>query len=150
MTLTKGVAGGSCANATMKMLFMPDTGAIPKCDAALANMQTHVGCESINPLFVSLTHDAICTDAVSGLLSLFNTQVVAGVFMLFTLHYASFVRPYKNNKRLLPPREGLNSPSLWSKVYQLQLSRNLPNLQPMQPHPKGMLGHQCNKHLTLV
>merc|ERR1712028_100044 len=90
-------------NATMKMLFMPDTGAIPKCDAALANMQTHVGCESINPLFVSLTHDAICTDAVSGLLSLFNTQVVAGVFMLFTLHYASFVRPYMNSKTVVAP-----------------------------------------------
>jgi len=103
MTLTKGVAGDSCSNATMQMLYMPVTGAIPMCDAALATVQANLACESINPLFVSLTHDALCTDAVSGLLALFNTHVVAGVFMLFTLHYASFVRPYMNSKKVVAP-----------------------------------------------
>merc|ERR1712166_636235 len=99
LVLSEGVSGSSCAASTMDMLTAAGTGAIPLCRDALATVKTQFSCENVNPLFVSLTHDAICTDAVSGLLSLFNTQVVAGVFMLFTLHYASFVRPYMNTKK---------------------------------------------------
>jgi len=96
--LTEGVSGTSCSALTMNILTAPDTGGIALAAAALSTVKQQLSCQNMNPLFVSLTHDAICENAVTGLLSLFNTQVVAGVFMLFTLHYASFVRPYMNTK----------------------------------------------------
>jgi len=106
-TLTEGVAGTSCSNVTMQKLYLPDTGALSLVDGAIASVKTTMACETINPLLVSVTHDAICTDVIGGLLALFNTQVVAAVFMLFTLHFASFVRPYMNKKEKKPKGAGV-------------------------------------------
>jgi len=88
---------GLCAATTMEAIHGPGAAAELSIDA-FEIVKNKLSCESINPLLVTLTHDAICDSTVSGLLALFNTQVVGGVFLLITLHYASFVRPYMNTK----------------------------------------------------
>jgi hypothetical protein len=69
-------------------------GAVEIASTALLAIQAEVTCQNVNPLFVDMTHKAICDNTVSGILSLFQTQVVGGVFLLVTLHLQSFVRPY--------------------------------------------------------
>merc|ERR1719446_1683516 len=86
-----------CNDATMKNIYGPE-GAATTSIAALETVKAHLACESINPLIVRVTHNAICDSTVSGMLALFNTQVCAGVLIVVTLHYASFVRPYMNPK----------------------------------------------------
>ena len=86
---------GTCNPVTMQPLHGPN-GAAAVVINATVGIKASLSCESINPMLVSLTHTALCDKTMSGIAGIFTSQVVAAVFMLATLHYASFVRPYMN------------------------------------------------------
>jgi hypothetical protein len=97
--ITEGVAmGGTCNKDTLLKAYAPGTGASPLVVQAAAEIQATVSCQNINPMLVNLTHNALCEHTINGIASLFMSQVIAVVLMLFTLHYASFTRPYMNAK----------------------------------------------------
>jgi hypothetical protein len=85
----------ACNDATMKGIYAP-SGAAAIAINATSGMMESLSCQSINPLLVDLTHTAICDKTMSGISSLFISQVLAAVFMIVTLHFASFTRPYMN------------------------------------------------------
>jgi len=85
-----------CNDTSMRLVYGED-GSKDLVQKAIQGIQANVLCSNINPLFVEFTHGAMCDSTVSGLLSLFNTHVVTSIFLLITLHYASFVRPYMNS-----------------------------------------------------
>jgi hypothetical protein len=112
--IAEGVGmGGTCNPETLNKVWAPGTGASPMVVQAIGDIQDSFACQNVNPMLVNLTHTALCEDTINGIASLFMSQVVAVMFMLVTLHYASFTRPYMNATPYSPSKvepEGKDEP----------------------------------------
>jgi hypothetical protein len=90
---TKGLAA-TCDAAQMQRVYSPVSGVSMESRNALNGITDAASCSIITPLLDTIAQDAVCGSLVSGIFSLWQSQVVTSVFLFFTLIYAAFVREH--------------------------------------------------------
>jgi hypothetical protein len=89
----KGLSA-SCEAEQMSKVYSPLDGLAQQTGKTLRGLDRELSCTSITPILTTMTHDVMCGSFISGMFSLWKSQIVAFVFLFWAMIYAAFVREH--------------------------------------------------------
>lgn len=89
------------AEALLRVATMLHSG-IHVVDNSLAGLREILACSTLNPIYVTMVHNAVCVESVNGLVCIFSTTMVISVFSMWMILFRAALYPVQEAPTLSP------------------------------------------------